>query len=353
MMNLEDIVSHFITGKIISIEENKQGRINESFLVTYQEKQQKKILIQKINTLIFPNVTLLMNNIFNITTFLERKKIPTLKLIPTLDNQFFLYQNGSYYRAFEYIDHTISYDHPTNLEISYEVGLAFGELLSSLNDYPTNSFESVLSDFHNTKKRWNHFLTSYQQDLYHRKKEIEEIFLFLNQKKHYIDTFFELLNKKALPTHLIHGDTKANNVLFHENKKNYLLVLDFDTFYLDTLLWDYGDGIRSIAATKDDTIDMKIFESFTKGFIHGAFQLLTEIEINHFILSVLVITLELSIRYLDDYLSGDTYFKIEQEKDNLIRAKHQLLFFQNVEENQKQLEAKVQEIYQEEQKKHL
>lgn len=345
-MENEKIAKLFLNAPIISIEENKHGRIHDTFIVTYQKDNNiRKALFQKINKNVFNNIPLLMNNLISVTSFLEKKNVPTLHLLKTNEGFNYYIYKGSYYRCFDYIDNTISYDHPTESKTIYEIGKAYGEFLSFLDDFPLSSFESVLEDFHNTKKRFDDLVSSFNQDSYNRKDNIKEEIVFIFSKKDYIDSLFSLLENKEIPLHVIHGDTKANNVILDKDTNKYRMVVDLDTLLKDTLLFDYGDGVRSIASTKMDTIDISIFKSFTEGFIDGSLPILKEVEVRNFVLSVLVVTLELAIRYLTDYLSGDVYFKVENESCNLVRCRHQLAFFAELEKNYNLLNEEVLDIY--------
>lgn len=345
-MENEKIAKLFLNAPIISIEGNNHGRIHDTFVVSYLDNnKEKKVLFQKVNKDVFNNINLLMNNIVSVTSFLENKNIPTLHVKKTIDGSNYYKYNDCYYRCFEYVDNTISYDHPKDDEVIYEIGKAYGEFLNNLSDYPLSSFEGVLKDFHNTKKRFTNLTSSLELDSYKRKEFAKDEIEFIFSKEQCINLFFSLLENKMIPLHIIHGDTKANNVILDKDTNKYKMVVDLDTILKDTLLFDYGDGIRSIASTKEDTIDINIFKSFTNGFIDGAFSILTDVEIKNFVLSILVVTLELAIRYLTDYLSGDIYFKIENDNDNLIRARHQINFFMDVENKKELLQELVFSIY--------
>ncbi|HHW69243.1 MAG TPA: phosphotransferase [Tenericutes bacterium] len=349
--NLKNIISQFkISGKIISIEAHGNGIINNTFVVTCEinNKMYEKYLFQKINTNAFKDPFRLMRNIEKVTNFIENKikssKRPFLRVILTKNNTC-LYEhcddfgNKEYYRAYNFIEDSSVYNKSTDPIIIYNAAKAFGNFQKMLIDYPIEDIEETIPNFHNTKERYKNFIKDIECDIKKRvstiTKEIEVI--IKNQDK--CNLLVDLLDKNILKERVIHNDTKINNVLMNKNTNDFLTVIDLDTVMLGTPLYDYGDGVRSAcsAVIKNDqnpnsiTIDMELFKYYTDGYLSEMANYLSQVEINYLADSILIMTLELAIRFLNDYINGDTYFKIDYPDHNLVRARNQLNLFKEIE----------------------
>lgn len=340
-----------ISGKLISIKEYNVGNINKTYIVEYSQNNIiTKYLVQRINTMVFNEPYILMNNIENITNYLNNKmkeeednKHKVLKIIKTKHNDLLCNvkndDNIDYYRIYEYIEDSISFNNSVNNKIVYNTGKAFGNFNKLLNDYPINTLTETIKDFHNTEKRLNNFIKDIKLDPVKRvsnvKKEIEEIL----SRSEICDKIIKELNSGSIPYRVTHNDTKVNNVLMNKNTGDYLAVIDLDTVMPGSLLYDYGDGIRSTSskALEDELdlskvkIDLKMFESYTDGYMSEMYDCITKKEIELMGESIRIITLELAMRFLNDYINGDTYFKTEYDTHNLDRARNQLALVKDIE----------------------
>ena len=163
----------------------------------------------------------------------------------------------------------------------------------------------------------------------------------------------DLLNKKKIPYRVTHNDTKVNNVLMDPKTGEPIAVIDLDTVMPGSGLYDYGDGVRSAASTalEDEkdlskvSIDMELFKAYTDGYLSEMASYLKPAEINNMVNSIRIITLELAMRFLSDYLNGDTYFKTNYEDHNLDRTKNQLKLVKNIEDKMPEMEEYVKSCY--------
>lgn len=360
---LLNIIKNFdIKGNIESLKPINNGIINTTYVVecNYNGKMYK-YLLQKINTNIFTEPFKLMRNIDNITKYirLNDTEIKTyVKVINTKDSLSLYvdldpFSHKEYYRMYNYIDDTISYNKSESLDVVYKTGSAFGHFCKVLRDYPINDLEDTIKDFHNTQKRFNDFIKTYRLNPVNRNSnafyQISEI---ISRQKE-CSLLVDLLNNGKIPYRVTHNDTKVNNVLMDQVTKEPVAVIDLDTVMKGSGLYDYGDGIRSAASsTLEDEkdlskvyINMDMFKAYTDGYLSQMAPYLNKCEVDNMASSVKVITLELAIRFLDDYLSGDTYFKTNYEDHNLDRCKNQLKLVNDIDEKLEEMNSYIKECY--------
>ena len=319
------------------------GHINNTYLT-----KSKQFILQKINTSIFTNPEGLMENIYNVTEFLREKIIAnggnpdreTLTIIPTLHGEkYYRAENGDYYRVYKFITDTTYYSIAENPKILYHAAKAFGKFQNMLNDYPAQKLFETIPNFHNTRERFNQLLAAIKEDRAGRLNFVEKEVNFALAQEYIVDTITDAIKDGSVPLRVTHNDTKLNNVLFDKKTGEGLCVIDLDTIMPGSLLYDYGDALRFGGATaaedeKDLSLmwfDMSAFRNFTKGYLEEMLPVMTEREIELLPLSIRMLTYECGIRFLADYLNGDTYFKTSREEHNLDRARTQFKLYEDME----------------------
>ena len=355
-----------IKGKLINIKEDNTGNINKTYIITFINNGiEYKYLVQQINTNVFNDPYILMENILGVTNYLKEQIIlnndnnhKVLEIIKTKDNNPMCYiydKNGvkKYYRIYKYIDNSISYDKSFNKDIVYNTGKAFGNFQKLLNNYPMNSLNETIKDFHDTKKRYDKLIKDINNLSNDRVKEAYQEIEFIIKHQTICDLIIKKLNNNTIPYRVTHNDTKVNNVLMNKETLDYLAVIDLDTVMPGSMLFDYGDGIRSTACTclEDEhdltkvKIDLELFESYTRGYLSEISDCITQEELNLMAKSIEIITLELAIRFLNDYINGDTYFKVEYNKQNLYRTKAQLALVKDIETKLDYMDSFIKKCY--------
>lgn len=360
---LLDIIKNFdVRGDIKELNPINNGIINTTYVVKSDDKGNiNKYLLQKINTSIFTEPFKLMKNIENVTKYIslnDSESKDTINVIKA-KNGLPLYvtsdpfSHKEYYRVYNYIDNTISYNKSEKTEIVYNTGKAFGHFCKVLRDYPINDLEEIIKDFHNTKKRYDKLIETYKLNPVNRNnrafKQISEII----SREEECSVLVNLLEDDKIPYRVTHNDTKVNNVLMDSVTKEPVAVIDLDTVMKGSGLYDYGDGVRSAAsnALEDETnldnvyINMDMFKAYTDGYLSEMAPYLNEEEILNMANSIKIITLELAIRFLDDYLSGDTYFKTNYDDHNLDRCKNQLKLVNDIDEKLEEMNSYIKESY--------
>ena len=317
------------------------GHINETYVVDPQ------YIVQKINTNVFKNPDELMNNILSVTKFLKDIIIAeggdpnreTLTVIPTNEgHSYYKAEDGSCFRCYEFIRDSLAIEtveDPTDL---YEAAKSFALFQKRLANFPADTLAETIVDFHNTPKRFEALEEAIKNDVKGRASSVKEEIEFALSQKNWISTVTDGLKDGSIPLRVTHNDTKINNVLFDAATRKGLCVIDLDTVMPGSMLYDFGDALRIGAASgAEDEIDLdKIwfkldnFEAFVKGFAEEIGKTLTAREIELLPLSAKLLTYECGIRFLTDYLNGDTYFRIHRENHNLDRCRTQFKLVKDI-----------------------
>lgn len=365
---IEKIISNFnIKGELIGVETNNSGNINNTYVATFLNDGEKtKYLIQKINTTVFTEPYKLMKNIEGITSYLKKqmakehyKGHQVLEVVKTLDNKSLccIECNGDkdYYRIYEFIENAVTFDCSVDERIVYNTGKAFGNFQKLLRNYPISKLSETIKDFHDTGKRYKKLIEDIKIDSKGRVMEVASEIVFILMREDICSLIMDKLCTEEIPYRVTHNDTKVNNVMMNKDNGEYLAVIDLDTVMPGSLLFDYGDGVRSTASTaREDevdlnkvSLDLELFKAYTKGYLSEMAPCITEEELSLMGESIRIITLELAIRFLNDYINGDTYFKTNYEKHNLDRVRNQLALVKDIENKLDYINSYIYEVYQE------
>lgn len=325
-----------------SIKEYGNGHINDTYLC------ESRYILQRINVNVFKNPEQVMENIYRVTEHIGKKikaaggnpERETLTVIPTKDGKYFYKQDDeNYYRMYIFVSDSKSVELVEDPVQLYYAGRAFGSFQKMLDDFPAEKLYETIKDFHNTPKRVESLKQAIKDDVAKRGNSVEkEIEFALNYSK-YADAVTSQMEKGEVPIRVTHNDTKLNNILFDAKTDEELCVIDLDTVMPGSALYDFGDALRFGASSgaEDETdldkiyFDLEKFEQFAKGFLEKTGDCLTEKEIELLPISALLLTYECGIRFLTDYLNGDTYFKIHRENHNLDRARNQFKLVADIE----------------------
>lgn len=337
-----DSVNHFdIDGDIMSVERFGSGHINDTFCVKMDRLQGKSYLLQRINNHIFSDVEGLMANTKIVLDHLKAKlahlgeevvEKNTLTLIPTKSGSLYFKDNeGGYWRMFIMLEGTKSYDIVETEAQAYSGGRAFGEFQKQLSDLDARDLVEVLPNFHNIDFRMCNLREAMAADAAGRLREVEQLLdvIFLRE-----DDMRSILKRAAageLPLRITHNDTKFNNVLLDQQDR-VQCVIDLDTVMPGYVAYDFGDAIRTIInSAAEDEIDtakirlnIPLFKAYTAGYIQEAKDFLNEAEIESLLEGVFLLPYMQAVRFLTDYLNGDTYYKIQYPHHNLVRTHAQL-----------------------------
>lgn len=348
MKDLLSIVSHFqMEGTVREIKPLGAGLINDTYKVTTIEADAPDYVLQRINHAIFQNVEMLQANIEAVTRHI-RKKLEengetdvdrkVLHFLPAQDGKTFCYDGENYWRVMVFIPRAKTYE-TVNAEFSNYAGAAFGRFQAMLADIPDTLGETI-PDFHNMEFRLKQLREAVAADAAGRVKEVQYFLDEIEKRADEMCKAERLHREGKLPKRVCHCDTKVNNMMFDEDG-SVLCVIDLDTVMPSFIFSDYGDFLRSGANTglEDDknldnvNFNMEIFEAFTKGYLESAKSFLLPIEIENLPYAAALFPYMQCVRFLADYIYGDTYYKIQYPEHNLVRTKAQFKLLQSVEEH--------------------
>lgn len=356
---LLNILDQFtLAEKVVSAEPFGNGHINDTLKVT-NEKGEIKYVLQRINHLIFTNVDMLQNNINTVTTHI-RKKLEAkgesdidrkvLTFLPTKDGKPYYFDGDSYWRVCLFIPNSKSYEEVTP-ELSYEAGKAFGDFQSMLSDLPEGSLGETIPNFHNMEFRLQQFHDAVKANAAGRLEEVKDLIEEVEKRAEAMCIQERLYREGKLQKRTNHCDTKVNNMMFDADTDKVLCVIDLDTVMPGFVLSDIGDFIRTGANTgaEDDenldnvNVNMDIFKAYTRGYMKTAKAFLSPLEISLLPYGGRLLTYMQTVRFLTDYINGDTYYKIHSPKHNLIRTKAQFKLLQSLEEHAEEMDGFMKE----------
>ena len=332
-VNLHEVLGAFNIEN--DIEAYGNGHINDTYC-----SDPTKYIIQRINTSIFTNPDELMENIENVTSFLSDKiraaggdpKRETLTVIKTIDGKnCYKCDDGNVFRVYRFITDTKSIENDKTLEDLRNAGKGFGRFQQMLDDFPVEKLYETIKDFHNTPKRVEALKTAIAENKAGRADSVKAEIEFALKNSDFADTVIKGMESGEIPVRVTHNDTKINNILFDVKTGEAVAVIDLDTVMPGSMLYDFGDALRMGGSTgAEDEVDLskvnfdkECFKYFAEGYLSEVKDVLTPMEIELLPFSVKLLTYECGIRFLTDYLNGDTYFKIHRENHNLDRARNQ------------------------------
>lgn len=345
------------SGKVVEWSPYGNGHINDTFLVVCDNNGETvRYILQRMNHDIFKNPQALMENIVHVTEFIRKKVVEAggdpkregMTVVPAKDGKsFFVDSIGSYWRAYVFIEDAICYEKVEDAQDFYESGLAFGRFQYLLSEFDASLLHETIPDFHNTPKRFETFLHAVKKDSLNRAGQVEKEIRFLMDREKEMGAAAELLAQGKLPLRVTHNDTKLNNILMDKETKKGICVIDLDTVMPGLSIHDFGDAIRFGANTalEDEqdlskvSLSLELFETYAKGFLTGCAGRLTKLETEMLPMGAKLMTMECGMRFLTDYLEGDTYFRIHREGHNLDRTRTQLALAADMEKKWESMEA--------------
>jgi len=341
IMKLFEIASQFqFDGQAQSIEPFGNGHINDTFLIVCADGDKlNKYILQRLNTHIFPNYAGLMNNVFMVTEFMKKIVLSqggdvnreTLSLVPTKDNNIFFVDGHDCWRSYLYIDNTIAYQIVDDASIFADSGRAFGKFIARLDDFDATKLCEVIPNFHNTVDRFNNLLNAISANKSGRKDMAKDEIEFALSHQDFCSIIVDSLAKGEIPLRVTHNDTKLNNVIIDATSGKALCVIDLDTIMPGSLLYDFGDSVRFGCSTalEDEQdlskvdFDINLYDAYCQGFLDGIGDKITAKEVDMLHIGSMMMTLECGMRFLTDFLDGDTYFKTQYPEHNLVRCRTQ------------------------------
>lgn len=361
---LQDVFSKFATfGDVFEIVPYGSGHINDTYRVTVnQAGAMVRYILQRINTSIFKDPVMLMDNIRRTTSHLRAKLAAagdadasrkTLTLVPTRDGAEYLnLDSENVWRLYLFIEHASTYDVIETPEQAYQAARSFAEFQNLLADLPAPRLGESIPKFHDIRSRLSLLDAAAAADVCGRLKEVAAEMKFVDDRRAEMVKLLDLNAAGAIPERITHNDTKINNVMLDDVSGKGVCVIDLDTVMPGLALYDFGDMIRTAtAAAAEDETDlskvesrMDMFEALVRGYASEA-HFLTQAEKDNLAFCGRVITFTIGVRFLTDYLAGDVYFKTKHEKHNLDRARNQFKMVVSQEQQAKAREDFVKSVF--------
>jgi len=332
------------------------GHINDTYSAWYDQAGRRvRFIHQRVNHLVFKDPVKVMENVARVTRHALDELLAsgnpdahrrTLTCIPAKDGRPYAFDaEGNLWRTYPFIERAIGYDEIQNNEQAYEAARAFGSFQNLTAGLKGERLHETIPDFHHTAKRLEALETAILNDTAGRASEVAEQIAFARARAADCSRITDLIASGEIPERVTHNDTKLNNVLLDETTAEGICVIDLDTTMPGSALYDFGDMVRTAApTTREDDPDvahiglrLDRFEALVRGYLSTA-TFLNPVERAHLAFSGKLLTLECGIRFLTDYLNGDTYFKIKRPRHNLDRCRNQFAFVLALEENMSAME---------------
>lgn len=331
-----------VKGEPVEASECHNGHINSTFFITFNDREESsRYVLQRINTSIFTDYKGLMKNISAVTEYLHKKYRAegyadfdrmTLTVIPSKDGEDHIVDaDGGVWRMYRYIEHATCYQSVESAEMFKKVGAAFGRFQKDLADFDASVLCETIKNFHNTESRLADLRAAAKKDAVGRAAGVTSELEFAMSREGLCSAIVGGIRSGDIPLRVTHNDTKLNNIMIDDASGEGICIIDLDTVMPGSALYDFGDSIRfGASSAAEDERDLSkvymredMFGAFADGFLGAVGDSLTDNEIKMLPLGAIVITLETGIRFLTDYLNGDTYFKTAYPEHNLDRARNQ------------------------------
>ncbi len=346
-----------IYGELVHAEPCKVGHINETYAATYEQGGKNvRYIHQRINHEVFKDPVGLMDNLQRVTNHQHRKLAERgvrditrrcLTVIPTRDGKsYYKTPDGEFWRTFIFIENVRTFEAVESGEQAYEAGKAFGEFQHQLVDLPGDRLHDTIPHFHNTRKRFESFQKALTEDRVNRAASARKEIAWVNAHEKLCDVILKLMAAKKIPERITHNDTKFNNVMLDLETGRAMCVVDLDTVMPGCALYDFGDQIRTTTSpTLEDELDlakvemrMPMFKALCRGYLESAGAFLNKQERSLIGFSGALITFTIGLRFITDYLNGDTYFRIHRPQHNLERSRTQFRLVESIERQEEAMQ---------------
>lgn len=348
--DLQTVINNFqVEGEFLTAEVIPTGHINDTYASVFQTPNgSKRYIHQRINTHVFRQPEQMMENIARVTRVARRQILAaggdpqreTLNLVLTREGgNYYRTPGGDYWRTYHFIEGAHTYDKPVDSRQLSVAACAFGKFQRLLSTIPGEQLYETIPDFHHTLRRYQAFEQAIQHDLSQRSSSVQLEINYLLGRQSLAGVIVELLAQGLIPNRVVHNDTKLNNVLFDDQTGEGICIIDLDTVMPGSVLFDFGDMVRTGASTavEDDPeltrvhFDPVAFYQIASGYLDATVDFLTPLELDYLAFSARLITYEQALRFLGDYLNGDVYYKIHRPQHNLDRARNQIQFLHEME----------------------
>jgi len=333
------------------VKELTNGNINGTFRI--ETPTSHGYILQSVNTGIFKDPYLMMRNIDLVTNHIRKTVIAegkdpsrtTLNFHRTTEGSLLLSCEDGLYRLADYIHDSMAFNGKADASVLSKAGEGFGQFAARLSDFDASLLSETIPNFHNTKLRIENFERTIEKNPCGRLSDCEKEASHLLEKKEESSVLCNMLEHGEVPLRATHNDTKTNNILFDKNTHEFLAVIDLDTVMPGLLAYDAADTIRFSANTAEEdekdlskvALDLSLYEAFLMGFLGKTACFMTRLEKETLVIGIQTIVYEQALRFLDDYIAGDVYYKTSRPRHNLDRARCQLALYDDMKRKESQM----------------
>ena len=345
------VAQQFAPGKqVLDIHEHGNGNINDTFLVIVGERDEDQYILQRINTHVFTRPRLIIDNLQKYIQHVDNKLAENASSPPRWDiphirqtgqgDDFYVDEQDGFWRAIDFVNHSRSYETVQSENHAREAGFALGTFHSLVSDLDVEMMHDTLVGFHIVP----HYLQQYDQVMVRgpQGKDSPEVrygHRMIAERRDWSRVLEDAKHSGTLTMRTIHGDPKINNIMISDETGKAVSVIDLDTVKPGLIHYDIGDCLRSSCnPLGEDTLDFDHVQFDTNlariildGYLSVANQILTENDYNYIYDAIRLIAFEMGLRFFQDYLAGDVYFKVKYPEHNLNRALVQFKLTESIE----------------------
>jgi thiamine kinase-like enzyme len=313
------------------------GLIHQTYLV---ETPSLKYILQKVNTNVFKHPEIISSNIAQADNYLKAKHPSYIfpGLVSTKSGKNLLYLENECWKLSQFINNTYTLNKLSDPEMAYQAAQAFAKLTKNLDGLPIANIKETIPNFHNLAFRYEQFLSSLERAIPERKTKANDLIKSVFGQKYHVETYLNIVSDTSYPIRMIHHDTKINNVLFDQDTKKSIAVCDLDTLMVGRIISDLGDMIRTYTCSENEDhtnpAEVKVLKEYSEalhaGYLNILGPILTKTEIRHIDFAGPFMIYMQAIRFLGDYLTGDTYYGAKYETHNYDRASNQMALLESL-----------------------
>lgn len=353
-----------VQGELAEAAEINTGHINSTYSGSYRQPDGsiQRYIFQSINRNVFKDPYGVMKNVERVTRHINNKVLrtkrdlggQTLNLFPARTGGSWVEDaDGGVWRCYNFIEDCVTYDVVETTRQAYQAARAFGSFQDLVSDLDASLIKETIPDFHHTPKRFQRLLDVAAADPVGRLASVHAEYEFALARQAITGVLTDAVATGAIPVRVTHNDTKINNVMIDAATDEAVCVIDLDTVMPGLVLYDFGDLVRSATspAAEDETdlskvqMRMPLFEALVEGYLDSARKFITPEEARHLVFGGKLMTFEVGIRFLTDYLEGDVYFKTHHPAHNLDRCRTQFRLVGCIEEQEEAMNAFVRKVY--------
>lgn len=363
-MELSILINKFnVKGRLVSLQPFGNGNINDTFLAIYRNTfTETQVILQRVNRNVFPKPEIIMANMHEITKHCHEKLEADAKsgtddrvwqmprIIKTKDAKDYVTdENGDVWRVITRIMSAHAFDVAQGPEHAMECGSALGHFHYLISDLDPTTVKDPLPGFHITSD----YLAKYDATLKTKQAkallgasmEAKRLAKFIAERRKLALCLEKAEKKGELKKRMFHGDPKVNNIMIDDVTGKGTAMIDLDTVSPGLIHIDFGDALRSIcnpAGEEETNLTKVVFDedlatAFCKGYMKEAGTFMTDADREYLFDSIRLLPFELGLRFFQDYLAGNVYFKTTQPEQNLNRARVQFRLCESIEARERSI----------------